>query len=98
MSLAAIVQHVQVVEDCGLVLSAKAGQGSHLPDQSARLERVGQTWVAERRMLMERRLDRLSEILGGPPPKRPPHNPNRKKPGPPPPPPQTQDQLRSKKP
>jgi DNA-binding transcriptional ArsR family regulator len=63
MTLAAVVQHVQVLEQCGLVRSEKTGRV-----RTCRLEPDGlkglADWVAERRMLMERRFDRLGEILG----------------------------------
>jgi DNA-binding transcriptional ArsR family regulator len=62
MTLAAVVQHVQVLEECGLVRSEKTGRV-----RTCRLEPNGlkglADWVAERRMLMERRFDRLGEIL-----------------------------------
>ena len=62
MTLAAVVQHVQVLEGCGLVRSEKTGRV-----RTCRLEPDGlkglADWVAERRMLMERRFDRLGEIL-----------------------------------
>jgi DNA-binding transcriptional ArsR family regulator len=62
MSLAAIVQHVQVLEDCGLVLSAKVGRVRTCQINPRGLNALAD-WVAERRMLMERRFDRLGEIL-----------------------------------
>lgn len=62
MTLAAVVQHIQVLEECGLVRSEKIGRV-----RTCRLEPDGlkglADWVAERRMLMERRFDRLGEIL-----------------------------------
>ena len=62
MSLAAIVQHVQVLEDCGLVLSAKVGRVRTCQINPRGLNTLAD-WVSERRMLMERRFDRLGEIL-----------------------------------
>lgn len=62
MTLAAIVQHLQVLEESGLVRSEKVGRV-----RTCRIELGGLTtltdWVAERRALIERRLDRLGEIL-----------------------------------
>jgi DNA-binding transcriptional ArsR family regulator len=62
MSLAAVVQHVQVLEGSGLIRSEKVGRV-----RTCRLELRGWNkladWVAARRTLMERRLDRLGEIL-----------------------------------
>jgi DNA-binding transcriptional ArsR family regulator len=62
MTLAAVVQHLQVLEESGLVRSEKAGRV-----RTYRIEPKGlgpiADWVAERRGLMERRLDRLGELL-----------------------------------
>jgi DNA-binding transcriptional ArsR family regulator len=67
MTLAAVVQHLQVLEDSGLVRSQKVGRV-----RTCRLEPSGFTpladWVAARRALMERRFDRLGEILAEPDP------------------------------
>ena len=62
MSLPAVVQHLQVLEACGLVRSEKIGRTRtcHLvPDA---LDGAAQ-WIAQRRTLAERRLDRLGEYL-----------------------------------
>ncbi|BCN83200.1 ArsR/SmtB family transcription factor [Prescottella equi] len=62
MSLPAVVQHLQVLEASGLVRSEKVGRTRtcHLvPDA---LDGAGQ-WIAQRRTLTERRLDRLGEFL-----------------------------------
>jgi DNA-binding transcriptional ArsR family regulator len=62
MTLAAIVQHLQVLEESGLIRSEKVGRV-----RTCRIELGGLNtltdWVAERRALIERRLDRLGEIL-----------------------------------
>ncbi|HVY21415.1 MAG TPA: metalloregulator ArsR/SmtB family transcription factor [Bauldia sp.] len=62
MSLPAIVQHLAVLEDCGLVRSEKVGRV-----RTCRLEGKGlqmaERWINERRQLWERRLDRLGEFL-----------------------------------
>jgi DNA-binding transcriptional ArsR family regulator len=62
ITLAAVVQHIQVLEESGLVCSEKIGRV-----RTCRIEADGlkplSDWVAERRALMERRLDRLGEIL-----------------------------------
>jgi DNA-binding transcriptional ArsR family regulator len=62
MTLAAVVQHLQVLEQNGLVRSEKAGRV-----RTYRIEPEGfgpiADWVAERRSLMERRLDRLGDLL-----------------------------------
>jgi DNA-binding transcriptional ArsR family regulator len=62
MSLAAVVQHVQVLEASGLVRSQKVGRTrtcSINPDVLSSAER----WISERRAGAERRLDRLGEYL-----------------------------------
>ncbi len=62
MSLAAVVQHVQVLEASGLVRSQKLGR-----TRTCQLNPVGlrsaEHWISERRTLVERRLDRLGEYL-----------------------------------
>jgi DNA-binding transcriptional ArsR family regulator len=62
MTLAAVVQHLQVLEDSGLVKSRKVGRV-----RTCRIEptglRTAEDWIARRRTLWERRLDRLGEVL-----------------------------------
>jgi DNA-binding transcriptional ArsR family regulator len=65
MSLAAVVQHVQVLEASGLVRTQKAGRTRTCRIEPAVL-RSAETWIAERRTLWERRLDRLGDYLAGP--------------------------------
>ena len=62
MSLAAVVQHVQVLEASGLVRTQKAGRTRTCSINPAVL-RSAESWIAERRTLTERRLDRLGEYL-----------------------------------
>jgi DNA-binding transcriptional ArsR family regulator len=62
MSLAAVVQHVQVLEASGLVRSQKIGRTRTCSINPAAL-RSAESWIAERRSLWERRLDRLGEYL-----------------------------------
>ena len=66
MSLAAVVQHLQVLETCGLVRSAKAGRvrTCHLEPE---VLRAAESWIAAQRTTWEHRLDRLGEYLAGPP-------------------------------
>jgi DNA-binding transcriptional ArsR family regulator len=62
LSLAAIVQHLQVLEESGVVRSEKIGRVrtcSIAPDGL----RVAERWISERMKLWERRLDRLGAIL-----------------------------------
>jgi DNA-binding transcriptional ArsR family regulator len=62
LTLAAIVQHLQVLEESGVVRTEKVGRV-----RTCRIEpgglRVAERWLSERRALWERRLDRLGELL-----------------------------------
>jgi DNA-binding transcriptional ArsR family regulator len=62
MSLAAVVQHVHVLEASGLVRSQKAGRTRTCSLNPAAM-RSAESWISERRTLIERRLDRLGEYL-----------------------------------
>src|SRR5262245_9930795 len=62
MSLAAVVQHLQILEASGLVRSAKVGRVRTCRIEPAALRSVEQ-WIAERRTSWERRLDRLGDYL-----------------------------------
>jgi DNA-binding transcriptional ArsR family regulator len=62
MSLAAVVQHVQVLEASGLVRSQKVGRTRTCSINSATL-RSAESWISERRVSWERRLDRLDDYL-----------------------------------
>ena len=70
MSLAAVVQHVQVLEASGLVRSQKVGRTRTCSLNPPAL-RSAEAWIAERRSLWERRLDRLGDYLAGPATARP---------------------------
>jgi DNA-binding transcriptional ArsR family regulator len=62
LTLAAIVQHLQVLEQSGVVRTEKVGRV-----RSCRLDSSGlslaERWLSQRRAQWERRLDRLGEIL-----------------------------------
>ena len=62
MSLAAVVQHLQVLEDSGVVRSEKVGRVRTCRIEPAALDSA-QDWIAKRRALWERRLDLLGELL-----------------------------------
>jgi DNA-binding transcriptional ArsR family regulator len=62
ITLAAVVQHLQVLERCGVVRTHKVGRVRTCHIEPAGLD-VAAEWIAERRALWERRLDRLGEIL-----------------------------------
>ena len=62
MALPSFLQHLKVLEDSGLVESAKKGRvrTCRMVPQNIRL---AENWLAERRMLWERRLDQLDSYL-----------------------------------
>jgi len=62
MSLAAVLQHVQVLEASGLVQSQKTGRTRTCSINPAVL-RSAESWIAERRAFVERHLDRLGGYL-----------------------------------
>jgi len=62
MSLAAVLQHVQVLEASGLVRTRKVGRTRTCSIDAAVL-RTAEAWISERRTLVERRLDRLADYL-----------------------------------
>jgi DNA-binding transcriptional ArsR family regulator len=62
MSLSAVEQHVRTLERCGLVRTEKRGRVRHCridPDAMCAAE----AWIADRRELWDRRLDRLGDLL-----------------------------------
>jgi DNA-binding transcriptional ArsR family regulator len=62
MSLPAVVQHLQVLEESGLVRSEKVGRVRTCRIESAAL-RSAERWISQRRGSWERRLDRLGDYL-----------------------------------
>jgi DNA-binding transcriptional ArsR family regulator len=62
MSLAAVVQHVQVLEASGIVRSEKVGRVRTCTIEPAGL-RTAEQWITERRTSWEHRLDRLGGFL-----------------------------------
>jgi DNA-binding transcriptional ArsR family regulator len=65
MTLAAVVQHVQVLETSGLVESRKIGRVRTCSINPAGLAAIEQ-WLADRRTTWQRRLDRLGLVLDEP--------------------------------
>ena len=65
ITLAAVVQHLQVLEESGLVRTEKLGRV-----RTCRLEpgglSVAEQWIGDRRSRWERRLDRLGDLLAEP--------------------------------
>ena len=68
MSLPAVVQHLQVLERSGLVVSEKNGRVRTCRLDPKRLETVDD-WLNARRATWERRLDRLGDVLAASDPK-----------------------------
>ena len=62
MTLAAVVQHLQVLEASGLVSSEKVGRVRTCRIEPAAL-RTAERWIGERQASWERRLDRLGDYL-----------------------------------
>ncbi|MDQ1703397.1 MAG: hypothetical protein QOF57_2649 [Frankiaceae bacterium] len=62
MTLPSVVKHLRVLEDSGLVRSAKVGRVRTCQIETALL-RDSERWLAERRTEWERRFDRLATFL-----------------------------------
>lgn len=62
ISLTAIGQHLTILENSGLIRTQKVGRTRTCSVDAEGLSRLTD-WVAERRSLVERRLDRLGQLL-----------------------------------
>lgn len=62
MALPSFLQHLQVLEDCGLVRSRKAGR-VRTCRLVARPLRKAESWIAGRRAVWERRLDQFDDYV-----------------------------------
>jgi DNA-binding transcriptional ArsR family regulator len=62
MSMPAVLQHLQVLQDSGLVRSRKVGRVRTCSIEVKALQPV-ERWIGERRSSWERRLDRLGDYL-----------------------------------
>lgn len=62
ITLAAVVQHVQVLEDSGLVKTEKVGRVRTCRIHPAGLTAAEQ-WMRDRRAMWERALDRLADLV-----------------------------------
>jgi DNA-binding transcriptional ArsR family regulator len=62
MSMPAVLQHLRVLEDSGLVRSRKVGRVRTCSVEVKALQPV-ERWIEERRSSWERRLDRLGAYL-----------------------------------
>jgi DNA-binding transcriptional ArsR family regulator len=63
ISLAAVVQHLQILEESGLVRTEKLGRVRTCSIDPRGLD-VAANWIGERRSMWEKRLDRLGDLLG----------------------------------
>jgi DNA-binding transcriptional ArsR family regulator len=62
MTLAGVVQHVQILETCGLISSTKRGRTRTCRLNPVALSAV-EKWIVDRQANVERQLDRLGELL-----------------------------------
>ena len=62
MALPSFVQHLRVLEDCGLVVSTKEGRVRHYELSPKRLK-AAEDWLLRQRALWEKRLDQLDSYL-----------------------------------
>jgi DNA-binding transcriptional ArsR family regulator len=62
MTLSAVIQHLKVLEESGLVRSEKVGRVRTCRVEPGAL-RLAERWISERRETWERRLDRLDDLL-----------------------------------
>ncbi len=62
ITLAAVVQHLQLLEKSGLVHTEKVGRVRTCRIEPAGLSAAEQ-WIADRRSVWERRFDRLGDLL-----------------------------------
>jgi DNA-binding transcriptional ArsR family regulator len=62
ITLTAVVQHLQILEECGLVRTEKVGRV-----RTCRVEPTGfsilEKWIGDHRSIWEQRLDRLGDLL-----------------------------------
>jgi DNA-binding transcriptional ArsR family regulator len=65
LTLAAVVQHLQVLEESDLVRTEKVGRVRTCRIEPKGLS-VAKQWIDERRTLWEARLDRLGDLLAEP--------------------------------
>ena len=65
ITLAAVVQHLQVLEESGLVQTEKVGRVRTCRIEPAGLS-VAAEWIGARRSMWERGLDRLGDLLAEP--------------------------------
>jgi DNA-binding transcriptional ArsR family regulator len=62
VTVTAVAQHLQVLEECGLAHSEKVGRVRTCRVETAGLD-VLVSWIDQHRTVWERRLDRLGDVL-----------------------------------
>src|ERR1700733_1430293 len=62
MSMAAVVQHIQILEESGLIRTQKSGRVRTCRIAPHSLEAI-ESWLGQRRRFWEKNLDRLGEFL-----------------------------------
>ena len=62
MALPSFVEHLRVLEGCGLVRSRKSGRVRTYQIAAERLQ-LAESWLAQQRARWERRLDQLDDYL-----------------------------------
>jgi DNA-binding transcriptional ArsR family regulator len=62
ITLAAVIQHLQVLEESGLVHTEKQGRVRTCSIEPSGLS-VVERWISDRRAVWEKRLDRLGDLL-----------------------------------
>jgi DNA-binding transcriptional ArsR family regulator len=65
ITLAAVVQHLQLLEEAGLVHTEKIGRIRTCQIEPRGLDAIGR-WVHDRRSVWEHRLDKLGDLLAEP--------------------------------
>ena len=65
ITLAAVIQHLQVLEESGLVQTEKVGRVRTCSIEPAGLS-VAERWIGDLRSIWERRLNRLRDLLAEP--------------------------------
>lgn len=65
ITLAAVVQHLQILEESGLVKTEKLGRVRTCSIEASGLSMAAQ-WINDRRSTWERQFDRLGELLAEP--------------------------------
>ncbi|TGK05217.1 ArsR family transcriptional regulator [Leptospira langatensis] len=62
MSMAAVVQHIQILEESGLIKTQKVGRVRSCQVEPRSFKAM-ESWLSQRRKFWERNLDRLDEYL-----------------------------------